>query len=72
MRRCRELISCMQALLCDANVPEDAASVPHAVTHAPEALRYGLMSRHGRAQGEAAERVAEPFRFAAARSIWDA
>ena len=43
--RCRELISCMQGLLCDPSVPEDASSTPHALTHAPEALRYALMSR---------------------------
>ncbi len=43
--RCEVLVRSMGALLCDANRPEDASSEPHAVTHAPEALRYGLMSR---------------------------
>ena len=42
---CRELIRCLPALLCDTGRPEDAASEPHAVTHAPEALRYAVMSR---------------------------
>ena len=42
---CEELIHCMGALLFDKLRPEDAASEPHAITHAPEALRYGLMSR---------------------------
>ncbi len=42
---CRELIRCLPALLCDKNRPEDAAGEPHALTHAPEALRYGVMSR---------------------------
>ena len=42
---CRELIRCMPALLCDAKRPEDASNEPHAVTHAPEALRYAVMSR---------------------------
>ncbi len=42
---CEELIRCMSALLCDRVRNEDASSEPHAVTHAPEALRYALMSR---------------------------
>ena len=44
---CRELVRCLPALLCDARTPEDAANEPHAVTHAPEALRYAVMSRYG-------------------------
>ena len=42
---CQELIRCLGALLCDPNRPEDASDEPHSVTHAPEALRYALMSR---------------------------
>lgn len=42
---CRELIRCMPALLFDAGRPEDASNEPHSVTHAPEALRYAVMSR---------------------------
>ncbi|MBQ7293176.1 MAG: phage terminase large subunit [Clostridia bacterium] len=42
---CTELIHSMTSLLCDKNRAEDAAGEPHSVTHAPEALRYGLMSR---------------------------
>ena len=42
---CRELIRCLGALLCDPNRPEDASGEPHSITHAPEALRYALMSR---------------------------
>lgn len=44
---CRELIRCLPALLCSSEVPEDASGEPHAVTHAPEALRYAVMSRYG-------------------------
>ncbi len=44
-RACPCLIHSMSALLCDRVRAEDAASEPHAVTHAPEALRYALMSR---------------------------
>lgn len=42
---CTELIRCLPALLYDKTRPEDASSEPHAVTHAPEALRYAVMSR---------------------------
>ena len=42
---CRELIRCLPSLLYDKNKAEDASSEPHDVTHAPEALRYALMSR---------------------------
>lgn len=42
---CKELIRCIPALLHDKDRPEDASSEPHDVTHAPEALRYGIMSR---------------------------
>ena len=42
---CVELIHSLPALLCDTLRPEDASSEPHAITHAPEALRYAVMSR---------------------------
>lgn len=42
---CRELAECLPALLCDPSRCEDASSSPHAITHAPEALRYAVMSR---------------------------
>ncbi len=42
---CGELIHSLPALLCDTLRPEDASSEPHAITHAPEALRYAVMSR---------------------------
>ena len=42
---CQELIRSIPALLCDASRVEDASNEPHSITHAPEALRYGLMSR---------------------------
>ena len=42
---CGELIHSLPALLCDVSRPEDAANEPHAITHAPEALRYAVMSR---------------------------
>lgn len=42
---CRVLIQSLPALLCDTDRPEDASDEPHAATHAPEALRYAVMSR---------------------------
>lgn len=67
-RECRELIFCMQGLLHDEHRPEDAADEPHDLTHAPEALRYAVMSRHG-AVSEANE-TRKDFRFSV-RSVWD-
>ena len=58
---CTELIRCLPALLCDPNRGEDAAGEPHAVTHAPEALRYAVMSRSGRWQEP--DRTQKDFRF---------
>ncbi len=42
---CSELIRCLSALLISQANPEDASSEPHAVTHAPEALRYACFTR---------------------------
>jgi phage terminase large subunit len=51
-RCCSNLISSMQALLCDKNRIEDASSEPHSITHTPEALRYAVMSRLQKPEGE--------------------
>ncbi len=42
---CINLIRTLPALTHDPNNPEDAADFPHEITHAPEAVRYGIMSR---------------------------
>jgi phage terminase large subunit len=42
---CINLIRTLPMLLHDEHHPEDASSEPHEVTHGPEALRYGIMSR---------------------------
>jgi phage terminase large subunit len=52
-RCCSKLIISMQALLCDKNRIEDASSEPHSITHTPEALRYAVMSRLQKPEGEA-------------------
>ena len=41
---CTELIHSLSSLLCDPNRAEDASDEPHSITHAPEALRYAVMS----------------------------
>ena len=69
-KRCTELISCMQSLLCDPHRPEDAAANPHAVTHAPEALRYAVMSRIGMTNRQDAKALESTFRFSV-RDVWD-
>lgn len=49
---CRELVRCLPALLFDRERAEDASDEPHSVTHAPEALRYAVMSRQPPAPAE--------------------
>ena len=65
---CGTLISSMEALLCDPNRPEDASGSPHSVTHAPEALRYAVMSR---ASEVLSERESEEFVFRRKKNIYD-
>ena len=44
-RSCRNLIRTLPGLRFDEHVIEDASDTPHELTHAPEALRYAVMSR---------------------------
>ncbi len=44
-KSCSLLCESLPALLCDEHRAEDASSSPHRITHAPEALRYAVMSR---------------------------
>lgn len=67
---CRELIHDMESLLCDPDRREDAASHPHAITHAPEALRYALMSRLPRQAAPSAQDFADFFPQQK-KSLWD-
>ena len=39
-RKCKNLIRSMSQLMHDTKNPCDAATVPHEITHAPDALRY--------------------------------
>lgn len=43
-RNCTHLIECMPALQFSEKNPNDAASEPHDITHAPDALRYFAIS----------------------------
>lgn len=47
---CRNLIRCMPLLQHDEHNTEDVSDTPHEVTHGPESLRYGIMSRPPAAQ----------------------
>ena len=42
---CRNLIRCLPLLQHDAHNPNDCATEPHEITHAPDALRYLLAGR---------------------------
>ena len=44
-KNCLNLIKNIPALVHDNHNPEDAADKPHDATHAPESIRYGIMSR---------------------------
>ena len=44
-KSCKNLIRTLPLLRFDTNVIEDASDTPHEITHAPEALRYAVMSR---------------------------
>ena len=66
---CGELIHSMSSLLFDRARPEDASGEPHAITHAPEALRYGLMSRLR--PPEAEEEADFFFPTPVKKGIWD-
>ncbi len=41
---CRNLLRTLPKLTFDTKISEDVSSTPHELTHAPDALRYGLMS----------------------------
>lgn len=41
---CTNIIRTLPKLTFDTKVPEDVSDTPHELTHAPDALRYGVMS----------------------------
>ena len=67
-KRCSTLINSMQSLLCDPARPEDAAGEPHVLTHAPEVLRYAVISR---SQPPEPQTTFSPFTFRRSRSLYD-
>lgn len=44
-RNCTTIIDHLPQLQHDDRNPEDASGTPHEITHAPESIRYGIMSR---------------------------
>jgi hypothetical protein len=44
-QNCVNLIRCFPLLQHDEKNVEDVANTPHEITHAPESIRYGIMSR---------------------------
>lgn len=47
---CPNTVRCLPLLQHSTVNPEDASGVPHEITHSPDALRYGIMSRPQPAQ----------------------
>jgi len=64
--RCHELIHSLPSLMFDSERHEDASDNPHSITHAPEALRYAVMSRSSLSHRNIAEETVSPFRFRSA------
>ena len=52
--RCEELCRCLQLLAHDAGRPGDCMTVPHEITHSPDALRYLCIMRKRSADGVSA------------------
>jgi phage terminase large subunit len=44
-KNCLNVIRTLPAIVCDEKDPEDVSDEPHELTHMPEAIRYGCMSR---------------------------
>ncbi len=44
-RSCKNIIRCLPLLMHDRDNPQDAATRPHEITHAPDALRYFAVYR---------------------------
>lgn len=55
--RCVNLIRCLPLLLHDEHEPSDAATQPHEITHAPDALRYFAAYQSARPYGSTARDI---------------
>ncbi len=64
---CIEAIRCLPLLQHDKRNPEDASDTPHHITHAPESLRYGVMSRPPMRSISPKERMVRKRRYLASR-----
>lgn len=47
-RKCTELIRCLPLLMHDKHKAGDVSTIPHNITHAPDALRYFAVSRQAK------------------------
>ncbi|MBE6677439.1 MAG: hypothetical protein E7597_01410 [Ruminococcaceae bacterium] len=64
---CENLIRCLPLLRFDENVKEDVAGTPHEITHAPEALRYALMSRAPKSAAPQGKKLSYSYSFEGVR-----
>ncbi len=71
LRCCKNLIRTLPLLRFDTNVIEDASDTPHELTHAPEALRYGVMSRVPTQKPKAAVLRSELYSFPRPQEVSD-
>lgn len=62
-KSCRNLLRTLPQLRFDENVREDISDSPHELTHAPEALRYALMSREPLGQKQCNRFVSRIYSF---------
>ena len=71
---CLHLIRSLPALMFDSERSEDASDRPHSITHAPEALRYAVMSRHHSSAPISEEQTFNHFKFRSDRDgdFWSA
>lgn len=72
-RGCANLIRCLPQLLYDPKNPGDAATRPHEITHAPDALRYfasyRTFSGYNRQKDEKTEKLTEVLKKKNARKL---
>ncbi len=60
---CQNLVRTLPLLRFDEHQREDVCSTPHELTHAPEALRYALMSREPKTMPKTVKAGRSPYSF---------
>ena len=56
---CHNLVRSLPLLTHSTSNPEDCSNIPHEITHAPDSLRYGIMSRPQKTSAEI--QITDPF-----------